>query len=317
MKEIVFEKYQVRKTKKQKSKFIEFVKEQSEKFGYQCQIEKGSFGARNIVVGDVDKAKVIYTAHYDTCARLPFPNFITPKNIGLYILFNVLMALGIIFVMGLIGFIFGVVSGFTSVMLETAFGINSDVLIDISLFVMKFLYVILLALMFIGPANKNTANDNTSGVMTLLTLMREMPEEQREKCAFIFFDLEEMGLFGSGSFASKHKEIRKNVLLVNFDCVSDGDNFIITLPKTVHDNAELFEKAYQSEHFNVEVLKKGYIYPSDQAKFKKGVAIASLKKSKRFGFLYMDRIHTKKDTIYQQENIDFLVNASVKLTEMM
>ncbi len=312
MKEIVFEKYQVRKTKKQKSKFIEFVKEQSEKFGYQCQIEKGSFGARNIVVGDVDKAKVIYTAHYDTCARLPFPNFITPKNIGLYILYNVAIALGIIFVMGLIGFILGVTLGITS-----AFGIISNVILDNAPYMMEFVCGLLLILMFIGPANKNTANDNTSGVMTLLTLMKEMPEEQREKCAFIFFDLEEMGLFGSASFASKHKEIRKNVLLVNFDCVSDGDNFIITLPKTVHDNAELFEQAYQSEHFNVEVLKKGYIYPSDQAKFKKGVAIASLKKSKRFGFLYMDRIHTKKDTVYQEENIDYLVKASVKLTEMI
>ncbi len=306
MKEIVFEQYQVRKTKKQKSKFIEFVKEQSEKFGYECRIEKGSFGARNIVVGDVDKAKVIYTAHYDTCARLPFPNFITPKNVGIYILFNVVLVLGIMFCMGLLGFILG----FSSGIFERISGMNPA-------FLMDFVWLLLLALMFVGPANKNTANDNTSGVMTLLTLMKEMPQEQREKCAFVFFDLEEMGLFGSSGFASKHKDIRKNVLVVNYDCVSDGDNFIITLPKTVHDNAEMFEHAYQSERFNVEVLKKGYFYPSDQAHFKKGVAVAALKKSKRFGFLYMDRIHTKKDTIYQEENIDFLVNASVKLTEMI
>ncbi len=313
MKEIVFEKYQVRKTKKQKSKFIDFVKEQSEKLGYQCKIEKGSFGARNIVVGDVDKAKVIYTAHYDTCARLPFPNFITPKNMGIYLLYTLALVLGMLLVMTAIGFIFGAVLGVASNILKSA----SNVILDNAVFFMDFVCLLLLALMFIGPANKNTANDNTSGVMTLLTLMKEMPEEQREKCAFVFFDLEEMGLFGSAGFASKHKEIRKNVLVVNYDCVSDGDNFIITLPKTVHDNAELFEKAYHSQRFNVEVLKKGYYYPSDQAKFKKGVAVAALKKSKRFGFLYMDRIHTKKDTIYQEENIDFLVNASVKLTQMI
>jgi hypothetical protein len=48
-------------------------------------VEKASFGGRNIVIGNPDTAKVLYTAHYDTCARLPFPNFITPKNIFIYL----------------------------------------------------------------------------------------------------------------------------------------------------------------------------------------------------------------------------------------
>ena len=82
----VFEKYQVRKTKKQKSGFIGYVSEYAESLGYEHKLEKGSFGARNIVVGDPEKAKEVYTAHYDTCPVLPFPNFITPKNIGIYIL---------------------------------------------------------------------------------------------------------------------------------------------------------------------------------------------------------------------------------------
>ena len=88
--EKVLTEYQVRKTKKQKSAFIEYVKTYSDSLGYTNSIEKGSFGAKNIIVGDPESAKVVYTAHYDTCARLPFPNFITPKNIGIYLFFYLL-----------------------------------------------------------------------------------------------------------------------------------------------------------------------------------------------------------------------------------
>jgi len=93
----IFEKYQVRKTKKQKTVFIEYVKQLAERYGYDFKVEKGAFGARNIVIGDPEAAKVLYTAHYDTCARLPFPNFITPKNFLVYLLYNFLIV-GLFFI---------------------------------------------------------------------------------------------------------------------------------------------------------------------------------------------------------------------------
>ena len=100
----ILEKYQVRKTKKQKTAFIEYVKKTAELAGYDFKVEKGAFGARNIVIGDPDSAKVLYTAHYDTCARLPFPNFITPKNILVYLMYQLLIV-GVFFVLSFgIGF---------------------------------------------------------------------------------------------------------------------------------------------------------------------------------------------------------------------
>lgn len=53
----IFEKYQVRKTKKQKTDFIEYVKQLSTCYGYDFKVEKGIFGVRNIVIGDVENAK--------------------------------------------------------------------------------------------------------------------------------------------------------------------------------------------------------------------------------------------------------------------
>lgn len=65
-----------------------------------------------------------------------------------------------------------------------------------------------IALVMIGPANKHNANDNTSGVVTLLEIARSLPESQRGKVCFVLFDLEEAGLIGSAAYRKAHKKRR-------------------------------------------------------------------------------------------------------------
>ena len=96
----LLDRYQIRKTGKQKTEFMEFVRTFAEARGYSCSVEKGAFGVRNIVVGDPDAAKVVFGAHYDTCAVLPFPNFITPKHFGIYLLYQLLLVVGMLAVVG-------------------------------------------------------------------------------------------------------------------------------------------------------------------------------------------------------------------------
>ena len=52
--------------------------------------------------------------------------------------------------------------------------------------------------------------------------------------------------------------------------------------------------------------KKGTIYPSDQASFKTSAAVCALNESPRIG-LYMDKIHTPKDTVFEEDNIRALI----------
>ena len=87
-KNVILPAYEVRKRKKQKTAFIDMLKE---RFGDRMRVEEsGSLvKSRNIVLGDPDSADVIFTAHYDTCAGLPFPNFITPRNLFLFILYQI------------------------------------------------------------------------------------------------------------------------------------------------------------------------------------------------------------------------------------
>lgn len=301
----IFEKYQVRKSKKQKQAFIQYVRQLAESWGYPCTIEKGSLGVRNIVVGDPASAKVVYTAHYDTCAVLPFPNFITPKCMSLYLLYQLVIVVGFLVAAFLLGGIFG----FLSAVLKLGTGA--------AVFLAELSYFGLLALLFFGPANKHTANDNTSGVTLLLDIMRELNQEQRANVAFVFFDLEEAGLFGSSAFARAHKKEMADRLLVNFDCVSDGENMLFVLRKKAAPYREAIEKAFAEKNgFRVEVAQKGVFYPSDQMQFPCGVGVAALRATKG-GLLYMNRIHTRRDVIYQEENIAFLKDGALALPDLL
>lgn len=284
----VLREYQVRKTRKQKNAFTDYVSDYAKTLGYEIKVEKGSFGAKNILIGNLDTAKVVFTAHYDTCALMPLPNFITPKNIIIYLLYQLLLTAVI--------FTLSIVAGIVVALINPALSATATLICIYAL----------LGLMMFGPANKHTANDNTSGVLTVLESMAEIGESERGKVAFILFDFEEVGLLGSAGFAAKHKKQMKNKLLVNFDCVSDGKHLLFVLNKKSKTYKPLIENACEkNDDFTIDIATKGVFYPSDQANFPLGVAVAALKKSKT-GLLYMDRIHTKKDTVYQSENIAYL-----------
>lgn len=309
---VIFNNYQIRKSKKQKTAFIEYVKQFAESRGYKFSIENGSFGVRNIVIGDPDRAKAVFTAHYDTCPVLPVPNFITPKNILYYVIYQIILVIGIVAVLLVSATVLAMLA---TVALDSVLTSEDQAGLVFSV-VWKAVYFGGLLLMLFGPANEHTANDNTSGVITLVEIMSALPDDEKDSFAFVFFDLEETGLIGSSAFAKKHKASMKNKLLLNFDCVSDGNNILLALKKGAKGYAPLLEKCFApNESFKVDVRSKNVFYPSDQAKFNCGVGIAALKYSKLLRTEYMDRIHTLKDTVFEEENIEFLKNCALCLAD--
>ena len=294
--------WQVRKTKKQKSAFIDFMKSQIP----EIQVEEGGFGKnRNLVIGDVKSAKYILGAHYDTCARFPFPNFLPPKNILLYVLYSLAICIP-----------FGIVAGFVNAALH---------LVTDNFFVLYWSTIItmlglMLVVMMAGPANPNTVNDNTSGVIMLCELWAAMSQEQKAKTAFVFFDNEENGLLGSSFFRKLHKKdgLSKK-LMINFDCVSDGEHMLFVLNKPgLKVYGDDFVAAFpntQDVTAHVE-SSSNTMYPSDQAGFPVGVGVAAMKK-KHFVGLYIDRIHTIRDTVMRQENIRYLTEGTLRLLEKL
>ena len=283
--------WQIRKTKAQKLRFTEFM--QSRLPG--LTVEEGGWPrCRNLVLGDPENADVIFTAHYDTCARLPFPNFITPKNLLIYLLYQLLILIPFFAAAGLL-----------------ALGlIRIGVFAPLAFMLCWFAALALILYVFIfGPANPHTVNDNTSGVVTLCELIAALSDEERSRCAFVFFDHEETGLFGSAFFSSKHKKAMKDRLVVNFDCVSDGDHILIVQ----NGKAKKRAGAALEEAFSPEGDKQlhlcgpfGAFYPSDQMNFPCAIGVAAMNRSPVLG-LYMTRIHTPRDTVCDERNFSFLV----------
>lgn len=167
----LFDSHHIRKTKKQKLAFRDFVAEAIRAEGYDCHEEPATFGARNLVVGNPETARVVFTAHYDTCARMPVPNFITPTKIGIYLLYQIALSLVILLLPAVVWFVLGVAA--------SLFGASMDTVAALIPPLYGFSLLAIMLFMMIGPANRHTANDNTSGVITLIELIHALPVEHR------------------------------------------------------------------------------------------------------------------------------------------
>ena len=299
--------FQVRKTAAQKSQFRDWLSSVLISHDYEAKVESGGslIKSSNVIVGSPESAKIVFTAHYDTCAVLPIPNFITPQNLFLYLLYQLLIIIPV-FVLA----------------------IGAEILLlflwdDAPMWAAMLAVYIVLAF-FIwwvidGPANKHTMNDNTSGVATLLEIAFSLPEELHNDVAFIFFDNEEKGLLGSSLFKKMHQSKMNHSLVINFDCVSDGD-YIQFYPNKVlksdHTMINLLRNSFiLKNNKQVEVVTGFSLYPSDQKAFVKGIGVAAMHKSK-IGY-WLGRIHTKRDVVFEEENIELLRCGALNIVSML
>lgn len=294
----ILERFQVRKSAQQKIAFYHWLETLCKENGTACRVETGGLlNSRNIILGNPDTAKILLTAHYDTCARMPFPNLLFPRNI----LLTLLAQLGVLLP---IFFIWGVAVALAAQLIEAqefywpVYGAG--------------LLAFMLCMMA-GPANPHTANDNTSGVVTVLRTWFALSEEQRAKTACVLFDYEELGLIGSARFVKCHPKAAKEALVLNFDCVSDGDSILfVSKPGAAHHPLfHTLQKACETTAANGKAChfypSKSTFYPSDQMNFKRGIGVAAFHK-KKLGYR-IGRIHTVRDTVYDEQNIDLLVTA--------
>ena len=285
--------FPVRKSKQQKQEFRDAAQSYLSQFGYSASVEKGSFGCRNVVIGDPEMAQYLITAHYDTCARLPIPNLITPCNFWAFLGYQLVVMLLMLLVPAIPGALAGLLVGS----------------FDVGYYVWFLCVWAVIALVMIGPANKHNANDNTSGVVTLLEIARSLPESQRGKVCFVLFDLEEAGLIGSAAYRKAHKKASDSQLVLNLDCVGDGDYIRFFPTKKLKKDRKKLTSLYKACGYlgkkDVLVHEKGFsVCPSDQANFPYGVGICALRKKGKT--LYLSRIHTPKDTILEETNVNIL-----------
>lgn len=311
MKDTILSQYEIRKSNPEKTRFIEYIKTRLAEAGYDPEKDitieekgKGLFLSRNIVVGNPKTAKLLIGAHYDTCAMLPFPNFMSPTNPVLFILSQIILLI-LIFALDLM---VGVIAMFIT---------QDSVITYVASLV--FLYAFMFHMLF-GYRNSHTANDNTSGTIAITRILEMLPVEAREKVCVIYFDNEEKGLLGSDFFYKKHKKEVKDKLLINIDCVGDGQEVVFLSKKNARkdvDYSRMLDALKECvDGHDVELLirnMKPMMFASDQMHFPKGVGVCAVRKSP-IG-RYVARIHTPFDTKCRADNIEYLACAMKKYIE--
>ncbi len=288
---LINERFPIRRSPEQKQLFRCFVEAECEKMSCRVQMDTLQGKHTNVVIGDLEKARVVFSAHYDTPATALVPNIMTPRNplfqYGYHFGYPILLAI------------------FSLLM---ASGLRSLLALNDKLYILLYLVLYLGLFYFCNRAfpNKHNKNDNTSGVAVILSMAASMGTE---KAAYILFDNEEKGLLGSKACGKAYKTIFENKLLVNLDCVGVGEH-IITIAK--EGAAKLPEYAllqdtwqgrddFQVHHFPV----KGSQSNSDYKSFPCGMGIMACRESKPLGY-YTSAIHTNRDTVASEQNIQFL-----------
>ena len=269
--------YQERMHSKSKSKFRDYLQTKAREVNLNYQIIPKSWFSKNVIIGNLETAEYIFSAHYDTPPRMPF--FLV-SNVVVY---NIII---LAFLLGVIG---------------------ATVWLDIPVIISFIALLLVFGYNFGFPAisNKYNFNDNTSGVLTLLYLMKKL---KNSKIVFVFFDNEEKGLFGSLGLARYlHKKkldfrIKKHI---NFDCVGVGNVFGLdhfNRPQLANRIKAIFDQL-QIKDYECEVRKAKAFELSDHLAFARNthVGIFALKRIKNK--LVINNIHSHRDRQIDLNNI--------------
>ena len=303
--EQITERFPVRKTAAQKKAFRQWVMGEITEMGYPVRVEENDKGRQqNIIIGDPEHAEVTFTAHYDTPSTILLPDLQFPRNYAVYLLWQILVIGGMLLLSLVFGVALGLITGHSNGLTLGFFGA----------------FLLLMWLQMDGAANKNNVNDNTSGVAALLETMQRIPEEKRDKAAFILFDNMEKGRKGSKAYARDHLEMQHTRFVVNADSVGVGETFVVCAPSLA---VQLPQYAALEKLLAGDNARQARFYSSvttrvnsDFRSFKCGVGIGAYKQMSGVG-LYLGDLHTARDDEADQGNIEYLARAFSQLAQQV
>lgn len=296
LKEYLLTVHPVRKTARQKEEFRAWLMGELKRDRWSPREEHyGKFnGSVNVIAGDPDRATVFLCAHYDTPSRMLLPDFVSPTNVAAHMGYHLLTALGLVAAAFVLSF-------------AVSFPLNKPGLM-LPLFLV--LVVGLLWLSAFGPANRENANGNSSGVLALLAVARSLPRDKR--VCLLFLDNNSRNLLGAAAFKRKHPNAAASALFINFDCVGDGEELLVMPSKHSRWDGELLSALTSAfrpgEGVQPHVLSQGLqYYPSDHRKFKFHVAVCACRKG-MLGYT-IPHLRTRRDTTLREENIRYITGA--------
>lgn len=303
--EEITSRFPIRRKAEQKKAFRDWALAEIRRMGYSVKVEQTGLPCHeNIIVGNPEKAPVLFTAHYDTPARALLPNILLPRNPVVYFLYQVLIVL--------------ILLAGSAVILLLAGSLTGSPEAARLLWIVTYLGI-LLYISFGGMANKNNVN-STSGTAALLTIMALLPEEDRAKAAFIFFDNEEKGLGGSKSYAKEHQQVAYTRFTIHMDCIGLGENILVISRKLSRQHQEFAPVRRHMERITARKVhffdSIGSVCNGTWKSFKSGVTICACKKAPVVGF-YTPHLCTGRDVHADEGNISAIADALTECVKEM
>lgn len=296
--------FPVRRKAGERERFTGYLSWELRERGYTPRIESGRSGTySNVVVGDVEKAKLIFSAHYDTGAREMVPSFLSPTRPVVYLLTQAAIAVALTL---------------------AAFVISFAVTFVLSLpgLTLPMFLVLMAAVMCyprFAPSSQYTANDNTSGTAALLELAAALSPRFRNEVAFAFLDKGADGAGGARGFAREHAEVLDQKTVIDLDCVGSGDTAIFAANKLARWDGDLLaaleESFGEKDGMHALVRYEGLFYfPGDSRKLRNHVAVCTAKRLSGFGY-FISAPRTKRGDALEERNISYIVEGLKKVIE--
>lgn len=269
--------FRERMHRKSKAVFRRYLKNAAEKLKLEYQILPQSKLAKNVIIGNLDTAEYIVGAHYDTPPKIPpfIANNIVAVNIA-----NIIIPLVAVVLFFFFPLIASIVTG---------------------LYLLSLIYL----LGFFSIANKNNQNDNTSGILVLLYLMRIL---SNKKVVYVFFDNEENGLIGTFLFLSYLRKqnirlLKKQYLIL--DCVGRGElfRFISFQKNNIPDNLKKIAEEFKFQNYRFEVKKGSLFELSDHFVFFNYSHVGIMSYEQKGAKYKIKDIHCRKDRFLNLQNI--------------
>ena len=293
--------YPVRHTEKEKAELRAYLLRELKEMGYTAKLQtresplaRGG-GSTNVVVGDVDRARIILTAHYDTPLRELLPPLIMPTRPMTSALYQALTPILAIAAALVISFA-------VTMPLNAPFW-------TMPLFLL--LLVGMIAYLRFGPGEKNNLEQNDSGVAALLETAAALSPRWRGAAAFVFTD----GMGGAKAVKKQYPSAAEKTV-ISLDCVGAGQEILFLPSRYSRWNTEALDAILESfdgvagEGKSCFLKTDGIVYyPAGNRAFRYSIAVCACDKLAGFGRIVRPR-RTKK---IDEENLRILKEGLCRL----
>lgn len=240
---------------------------------------------------------VLLLAHYDTPPQMPFSDKSNQylEKFGHGYIYNLKM---IVRLMGCL----------LSIPLILMFFLLNFANVTIEYIIASFLLVFFteMTLYFWLKPNTNNMNDNSSGVIAILAIIKKISDIDKKllkSIKVVFTDFEEIGLFGARKLKKELKNNLDSKLIINFDGVGIGTHIYVQPLNSFKQSRNTLVKDYLSEYQIIEDKIKA---SSDYDIFKEynSLGITFLNKASKDKCYYVPNYHTPQDTKLDLEQIE-------------